>query len=746
MTGIRWMILGIALMGTRAEALDTPLQQADSQLVGEDYADEAGAAVARGGDINGDGLGDILVGAYADEEGEIQAGQTYVIFGSATGLPASLPLASADGSFRGDGANEYAGWALAGVGDADGDGYDDFLIGAYKSDESATQAGQVYLITGRQFGWTMDFDLEYADISFLGEDAGDWAGYSVAGAGDVDGDGLADLLIGALGNEEVGAMAGQTYLVLGRETGWAADTDLGSAEGSFLGEVEDDQSAYAVAGAGDVNGDGFDDFAIGAPENGESAHEAGQVYLWLGSAAPWGMDTDLGDADASFLGEGVSAHAGNALAGAGDVNGDGLDDLVIGAVQSDEGGSLAGQVYLVMGRTAGWAMDTDLSDADASFLGEAVGDGAGCAVAGAGDVDGDGFADLLIGASGNGEAGIDTGQTYLIYGHATGWVMDTPLDGSSESFLGEAAQDYSGAAVALAGDLDGDGFDEVLIGAPGSDDMGDNSGKAYVLSCLDADDDGWRTCDGDCADGVATAYPGGTEVCDGADSDCDGQLPADETDADGDGWLPCNGDCDDADATVFPGAPELCDSLDNDCDEETDEGTDSDDDGDGVTECDGDCDDTEPAVYAGASEVCDDLDNDCNDIADDVDQDADGFVDAACNGDDCDDTDADVHPDALEVCDDDLDNDCDGLADDEDPECDTGDDDTAGDDDVADDDVADDDTATPDDDTGPSDDDSADEEPGGCGCRIAAGSHAQRVGTWIVIAAVLWVRRTTRRQ
>ena len=723
-----------------ATASDTPAHESDVVLTGEDHGDHAGSAVAPAGDVNGDGFGDVLVGAENDDAGNIQAGQAYLILGRGVGWPPILGLDQSDASFPGEGLNDFAGTSVAGAGDVDGDGLDDFLIGAFKNGEAATQAGQTYLILGRESGWARNTPLETADASFHGEDSGDWSGHHVAMVPDVNGDGLDDVLIGAYGNEEAGAMAGQTYLVLGRANGWAPDESLAAADASWLGEAEGDQSGQAVAGAGDFNGDGLGDLLVGAPLNAEAGHEAGQAYLVLGRDTGWALDTSLAGADASFLGEEVSAWAGSSVAGVGDVDGDGFDDILFGAPRANDGGTQAGKVYLVFGRSTGWSPDTPLSDADAAFVGEASSDNAGVALAGAGDVDGDGFADLLIGAGSNSEAGNDAGQAYLIFGKATGWARDLDLAAADESFLGDNPEDNLGTAVALTSDVNGDGFDEVLVGAYGHDQLGSETGQAYLFFCLDADDDGVTACDGDCEDTVPTAFPGASEVCDGADSDCDGTLPADETDADADGFWPCNGDCDDLDATAHPGAVELCDGVDNDCDDDIDEGTDTDDDGDGITECDGDCDDADASVYAGAPELCDGLDNDCNGVADDVDADGDGYLDIDCGGDDCDDADPGVHPAAVEDCIDGVDNDCDGLVDDLDDECDSGDDDdsAAGDDDDS--------AAGDDDDTAsPGDDDSADPgDEGGCGCD-ASGRGASPLAIllllWVIARAGGWWRR-----
>jgi len=395
-------------------------------------------------------------------------------------------LSSADASFRGEDAYDDSGYSVASAGDVNGDGRDDFLIGAWGDEEGGPGAGQTYLILGRAAAdWEMDFDLSNADASFRGEDAYDYSGHSVASAGDVNGDGRDDFLIGAFGDDDNGSMAGQTYLILGRAVvNWGMDFDLSNADASFRGEDASDYSGFSVASAGDVNGDGRDDFLIGADSDEEGGSYTGQTYLILGRAtANWSMDFSLSDADASFRGEDASDYSGHSVASAGDVNGDGYDDFLIGAYGDDDGGSGAGQTYLILGRaTANWSMDFDLSKADASFWGEDGGDDSGVSVASAGDVNGDGYDDFLIGADGDDDGGPYAGQTYLILGRATAnWSMDFDLTKADASFWGEDADDWSGYSVASAGDINGDGYDDFLIGAYGDEAGGSQAGQTYLI-------------------------------------------------------------------------------------------------------------------------------------------------------------------------------------------------------------------------------------------------------------------------
>ena len=173
----------------------------------------------------------------------------------------------------------------------------------------------------------------------------------------------------------------------------------------------------------------------------------------------------------------------------------------------------------------------------------------------------------------------------------------------------------------------------------------------------DGDGDGYLACE-ECDDDDPTVYPGGVELCNGLDDDCDLVVPADEQDADFDGWWPCEGDCDDFDSNANPGEAEVCDQVDNDCDGVIPADED-DNDADGYAGCEGDCDDADSSSYPFASELCDGNDNDCNGIvpANESDNDGDGY--RICE-DDCDDTDSSVNPGSTEVCDGE-DNDCDGL-------------------------------------------------------------------------------------
>jgi len=448
--------------------METDLSDADASFWGENADDRSGSYVSGVGDVNGDGYDDFIIGAPKGDRGGSNAGQTYLILGDDAGWIMDTNLSNVDASFIGEDADDWSGYAVSGAGDVNGDGYDDFIIGAYANDDGGNNAGQTYLILGKASDWAMDTNLSDADASFIGEDDYDYSGYAVSGAGDVNDDGYDDFIIGAHG-------ASQTYLIMGKASGWAMGTNLSNVDASFMGE-----SGRAVSGAGDVNADGYDDFLIGARMNDDGGNNAGQTYLILGKASGWAMDTNLSDADASFIGEDDYDESGHAVSGAGDVNGDGYDDFIIGGWDSGEM-SDASQTYLILGKASGWAMGTNLSNVDASFIGESGGDVSGYSVSGVGDFNGDGYDDFIIGAPNGDRGDSNAGQTYLILGKASGWAMDVMLYSADGFFCGENADDISGSYVSGVGDVNGDGYDDFIIGAPANDDGGDDAGQTYLI-------------------------------------------------------------------------------------------------------------------------------------------------------------------------------------------------------------------------------------------------------------------------
>jgi hypothetical protein len=468
-------------------SMRTNISAASVFFIGEDASDRSGWSVASAGDVNNDGYADILIGAAYDEWGAQGAGQTYLIYGRSTILwKKSIDLSMADVSFIGENSKDSAGWSVAGAGDVNNDGYDDILIGAPFNDDGGSNAGQTYLIFGQQSPtWGMQMNLSAADASFIGEDGDDWSGYSVAGVGDVNNDDFDDILIGAYADDDGGGGAGQIYLLLGRPTSaWTLRMDLSTANTSFIGENDGDSAGWSVAGAGDVNDDGYDDFVIGALKNDYGGTQAGQAYLILGRATmSWTMRMDLTMANASFVGEAAGDHAGYSVAGVGDVNYDGFDDILIGAVSSDGGGLDSGQAYLILGQnTINWKLRTSLSDVNASFIGEASGDAAGFFVSGVGDINNDSLTDFLIGAVYNSYSGNMAGQVYLMLGRSTSeWTMRTNLFTADALFVGERTEDRLGYSVAGGGDVNDDGVDDILIGAPYNDDGGSDAGKTYTI-------------------------------------------------------------------------------------------------------------------------------------------------------------------------------------------------------------------------------------------------------------------------
>lgn len=494
----------VALVGngvaSSSHLLEVSLTDADVTFVAEQAGDWAAYSVTPAGDVNGDGFDDFLVGAPlygSDPEDPTipREGKAYLILGRPQGQwPAGLiSLSQANASFLGCGERNMTGRKNYTAGDVNGDGYDDFLISGWKCDSGLEMQGKAYLFLGRpNIDWDQDFPVEQADASFLGEGEWDWASYYVCTAGDVNADGYDDFLITATRNDEAGLDSGQVYLILGRpEADWGMDYPLAQADASFLGEAEDDRLGRSAAGAGDVNGDGYDDFLIGSISSDDGGVDAGESYLFLGRAREadnwWGMDYSVAGAEASFIGEAAYDEVGRRVAGAGDVNGDEYDDLLLAASRNDQAGADAGKAYLILGGPAAdWGTDYPLALADASFLGESNGDQAGRRVSGAGDVNHDGYSDFLIGAPHNARGGMGAGTAYLIYGRpAADWGRDFSLTQADVAYVGKAEVGRAGFEVSEGGDVDGDGIEDLLIGAYGGRNNTEVLGEAYVL--LDGD-------------------------------------------------------------------------------------------------------------------------------------------------------------------------------------------------------------------------------------------------------------------
>jgi hypothetical protein len=435
-----------------------------------------GGVAAGGGDINGDGRADLLVGMSG-------GGTAYALFGKSDAAPLSTTALGA-GGFAIEASPTYpgAGYSFANAGDVNGDGLDDLLVGT----ASFNLDGAAYVVFGKATAETVLLaDLDGAlggGFAIRGANIGDAVGLSVSGAGDVNGDGLADVIVGASG-----AGAGTAYVVFGKATPGQFALGLldGGLDGGFaiLGPTESSGAANGVAGVGDVNGDGLADVALNARGAATS-----MAYVVFGKRDTASVSVDALAGKGFAISDGaVVGGSGPAVAGAGDVNGDGLADLVVG--KDDAEPSQAGAAYVVFGKASDTATDLAALKAGTGegFLiqGGDDFDNAGRSVAGAGDFDADGFADLLVGAENAAPGGgASKGKAYVVWGKASVTpVLLSAVENETGGFAVEGAfeQDFAGSAVAGAGDVDRDGLLDLLIGARGADVVADGAGAAHVL-------------------------------------------------------------------------------------------------------------------------------------------------------------------------------------------------------------------------------------------------------------------------
>jgi hypothetical protein len=458
-------------------------QDGDGYPIGIDCDDSDARVYPGAEELCGDGV--VNDCALPEDEAEAEAEARAMCR-----LQGELSLADADLRFVGEHAGDSLGESVSSAGDVDGDGRADLLLGAHFNDEGGDAAGAAYvfLSTDELLATRSIIDLASADLKLIGEQADDQAGAAVHHARDVDGDGRADLVVGAFGEDDGGINSGAIYLLLssGALATSGNSVDLANADLILEGEDAGDAAGRRLRIVDDVDRDGRSDLLISASKQSEGGTDAGAAYLLFGSGALASDGTlSLRDADLKLLGEAAYDRAGYSVASAGDVDGDGGADILIGATHNDEGGDDVGAVYLLYSPelSALGGATLSLAEADRKFIGEVANDIAGFAVDGAGDVDGDGYADLIVGAPYNDAGGGSAGAAYLLLSSEALNTDDKTIDLSAADvkFVGEEAGDSAGFAVAGAGDADGDGQSDLLVGAHGQDRGGADAGTVYLL-------------------------------------------------------------------------------------------------------------------------------------------------------------------------------------------------------------------------------------------------------------------------
>ncbi|WP_420337795.1 hypothetical protein [Roseibium sp.] len=399
-----------------------------------------------------------------------------------------------------------AGFSASGSGDFNGDGLNDVLLGATWADPGIEyNAGKTFVVFGSSDRF--DSSLETTELGagkgliISGISGADFSGIAVSNAGDINGDGVDDILIGASGADTNGFGSSDSYVIYGTRLGFAEVLDLGSLDGSngfvINGMDGSDHSGGSVAGLGDINGDKIDDFLIGAtgPTLG-GIWQAGETYVIFGGNQEFGSSFDLNDLNGAngFVLKGSLAgdYSGVSVSGAGDINGDGLNDILIGALGADPDQKyFAGKTYVVFGSETGFTPSIDLSDLNGSngfvINGVDADDRSGATVSSAGDINGDGFADIIIGASNADDNGnTRVGEAYVVLGSGQGFSPSLELgslNGQNGFVLkGLSALASTGRSVASAGDVNSDGIDDFLVGATGTNSNGKyGNGETYLI-------------------------------------------------------------------------------------------------------------------------------------------------------------------------------------------------------------------------------------------------------------------------
>ena len=416
----------------------------------DQFSVEFGSSVGTAGDTNGDGFADVLIGAHLYNSSEPDAGRVYLYEGSATGLAIGPTWLVDSNQFASD-----FGGSVATAGDVNGDGFSDVIIGARYYTNIHFQEGRVFVYHGAGSGLATSASWENEP-----NHQGAFYGASVATAGDVNGDGYSDVIVGAPWYDNGQSDEGRAFLYHGSATGVATTP-------AWTGESNQATALFgtAVASAGDVNGDGYSDIIVSALLYDNELEAEGKVYAYHGSPAGLSMTPAWTVESNHFV-----AYFGQSVAGAGDVNGDGFADVIIGAINYDNDQVDEGRAFVYHGSATGlaptpaWTAESDQFNSHYGY-----------SVASAGDVNGDGFSEVIVGAYVYDNGQTNEGRAYLYRGSAAG-LSAAPVWTAE----GNQAEAFYGRSVASAGDVNGDGYSDVVVGALFYDNDQLDEGRAFV--------------------------------------------------------------------------------------------------------------------------------------------------------------------------------------------------------------------------------------------------------------------------
>ncbi|MCD4656816.1 MAG: choice-of-anchor D domain-containing protein [Planctomycetes bacterium] len=431
-----------------------------------------------GFDFNGDGIEDIIVGTYGNIHSGLRTGKAYIYLGSKNLTPLMLSNSVIGFYGRTNDRNNpyYFGCSASSAGDFNNDGYDDIIIGAAGEDFGGTRAGCAFIFFGSQNPSRSNYALN-ADVIIIGENENDRFGWGTTSAGDLNNDGIEDIIIGAPGFYEGGYSTGKAYIYYGSSSPtsiiYATNADV-----MITGVDVGGKFGGCVSSAGDYNNDNIDDIIIGAPYANGQTNRTGVVYIFYGKSNI-AANLSASSADVKFNGRQTNEEFGYSVSSAGDFNNDGIDDIIIGAWHDYENATWAGAAFVYYGSSSPISIEYP-RNADIRILGENAYDGFAISVSNAGDFNNDGLDDILISTHCDDSGGNDVGAAFVFYGKSNHYSMYSKGD-ADFIVLGENYREWFGFCSSSAGDLNSDGIDDFIIGAFKTNDNGIDSGSAFIF-------------------------------------------------------------------------------------------------------------------------------------------------------------------------------------------------------------------------------------------------------------------------